>query len=131
MFFREKEKDSFSLFYVRCSWAYVMFIIHFHIFKLKFIIKYVNSFFNYLAGIHDFKKKTLKQKANKRSLDYDPIGPVAKAISSENWLLCLDEFQVNLLLLIKIFIFISLNILSKFHNRVNFSRRKSYKLSSK
>ena len=92
-------------------------IIYYDIFKIELIIKCINSLVNYFIGIHDFKKKTLKQKStSKRSLDYDPIAPVAKAISSENWLLCLDEFQVNLLLLIITLYLV--NILSKFHKYI-------------
>ncbi|XP_042903570.1 AFG1-like ATPase isoform X2 [Parasteatoda tepidariorum] len=46
--------------------------------------------------IHEYKKQTLKQGIpGKKSLNYDPIGPVAKSISDDVWLLCLDEFQVT------------------------------------
>ncbi|XP_035227845.1 AFG1-like ATPase isoform X2 [Stegodyphus dumicola] len=47
------------------------------------------------SRIHEYKKRTLKQKTGKKSLDYDPIAPVAEAICNETWFLCLDEFQVT------------------------------------
>ena len=40
---------------------------------------------------------------------YDPIGPVAREISEETWLLCFDEFQVQY-----ISVFITIQIIKLF-----------------
>ncbi|GFS43958.1 AFG1-like ATPase [Trichonephila inaurata madagascariensis] len=48
------------------------------------------------SRIHAYKKQTLRQTApGKKNLNYDPIGPVARSICDDTWLLCLDEFQVT------------------------------------
>ncbi|GIX84854.1 AFG1-like ATPase [Caerostris extrusa] len=49
------------------------------------------------SRIHAYKKQTLKHSApGKKNLNYDPIGPVAESICDDTWLLCLDEFQVQI-----------------------------------
>lgn len=59
--------------------------VHFHSFMLDVHTR-----------IHEFKKKSVKKdKERRKPSDYDPIPPVAAALTSEAWLLCLDEFQVT------------------------------------
>ncbi|KAF8793127.1 AFG1-like ATPase isoform X1 [Argiope bruennichi] len=49
------------------------------------------------SRIHAYKKQTLKNTSSgsRKNLNYDPIGPVARSICDDTWLLCLDEFQVT------------------------------------
>lgn len=58
--------------------------IHFH----KFMLDVHNK-------IHDIKKNIPKIYGAKKPVPYDPIPPVADAISEKTWLLCFDEFQVT------------------------------------
>lgn len=57
--------------------------VHFHAFML-----------DVHARIHRLKQSIPRQQGTKPQ-PYDPIGPVAREISEETWLLCFDEFQVT------------------------------------
>lgn len=57
--------------------------VHFHAFML-----------DVHARIHRLKQAIPRQHGTKPQ-PYDPIGPVAREISDETWLLCFDEFQVT------------------------------------
>ncbi|XP_039260879.2 AFG1-like ATPase isoform X1 [Styela clava] len=57
--------------------------VHFHAFML-----------DVHARIHRLKQSIPRQHGSKPQ-PYDPIGPVAREISDETWLLCFDEFQVT------------------------------------
>ncbi|RZF39754.1 hypothetical protein LSTR_LSTR003415 [Laodelphax striatellus] len=43
--------------------------------------------------IHEVKKTIVRE--GTKSQSYDPIPPVARAISDQSWLICFDEFQVT------------------------------------
>ena len=47
-------------------------------------------------GIHELKKVQPKRTSTRGSQGFDPIAPVAQQIREETWLLCFDEFQVQL-----------------------------------
>ncbi|XP_012269193.2 putative ATPase N2B [Athalia rosae] len=58
--------------------------VHFHSFMLDVHGK-----------IHDVKKTFVKDHSSDKLKPFDPIPPVAEAISEKTWLLCFDEFQVT------------------------------------
>lgn len=58
--------------------------VHFHSFMLD-----VHS------QIHEVKKTVVRDHSSTKPQPFDPISPVAKAISEKAWLLCFDEFQVT------------------------------------
>ncbi|XP_013776734.1 AFG1-like ATPase [Limulus polyphemus] len=59
--------------------------VHFHSFMLDVHTR-----------IHEFKSKMVgREKTQRRPASYDPIPPVAKSLTEDAWLLCLDEFQVT------------------------------------
>lgn len=45
--------------------------------------------------IHAWKQLSAQAGLGRKSPQYDPIPPVAKALCQRSWLLCLDEFQVT------------------------------------
>lgn len=47
------------------------------------------------ARIHEFKNLASVDKQDSRPVSYDPIPPVAEAITEKTWLICFDEFQVT------------------------------------
>lgn len=47
------------------------------------------------AKIHEFKTLASLDNKDKRPVSYDPIPPVARAITDKAWLICFDEFQVT------------------------------------
>lgn len=47
------------------------------------------------SRIHSWKRESAEQGLGRKSPQYDPIPPVARAIGQRSWLLCLDEFQVT------------------------------------
>ncbi|XP_076372725.1 AFG1-like ATPase isoform X2 [Tachypleus tridentatus] len=47
-------------------------------------------FHSFMLDVH-----ARREKIQQRPASYDPIPPVAKSLSEEAWLLCLDEFQVT------------------------------------
>jgi protein AFG1 len=47
------------------------------------------------SRIHDYKKSLSHVTSSKKAFSFNPIPPVADALVSESWLLCLDEFQVT------------------------------------
>ena len=55
--------------------------------------KVVLSYMNF-SGIHAWKQSQPRGADVQRNQSFDPIPPVADAISQETWLLCFDEFQV-------------------------------------
>ena len=62
----------------------------------KIAIYSQNSFlYNFFPGIHKLKSRIPRQYNVRNTQAYDPIPPLAEAISSETWLLCFDEFQVS------------------------------------
>ncbi|XP_046594667.1 putative ATPase N2B isoform X2 [Neodiprion lecontei] len=58
--------------------------VHFHSFMLDVHSK-----------IHDVKKNVVRDHSSTKLQPFDPIPPVAEAISDKTWLLCFDEFQVT------------------------------------
>ncbi|GLH12498.1 Putative atpase [Gryllus bimaculatus] len=58
--------------------------VHFHSFMLD-----VHS------QIHEVKKTVVRDYSSTKPQPFDPISPVAKAISEKAWLICFDEFQVT------------------------------------
>ena len=63
--------------------------------KLPFIAKTLFCIIFFL-GIHKLKSRIPRQYNVRNTQAYDPIPPLAEAISSETWLLCFDEFQVSI-----------------------------------
>lgn len=59
--------------------------VHFHSFMLD-----VHS------RIHEVKKGVVKDHSSTKLEPFDPIPPVASSITNNTWLLCFDEFQVNI-----------------------------------
>lgn len=47
------------------------------------------------SKIHQTKKEVVPDYTARKPKPFDPIPPVAKAISDEAWLICFDEFQVT------------------------------------
>ncbi|XP_066990997.2 putative ATPase N2B [Anabrus simplex] len=58
--------------------------VHFHAFMLD-----VHS------RIHELKKNVVRDHSSTKPQPFDPIAPVAEAISEKTWLICFDEFQVT------------------------------------
>ena len=46
------------------------------------------------SKIHEVKKGIVRDHSSTKLQPFDPIPPVASAISESTWLLCFDEFQV-------------------------------------
>lgn len=46
--------------------------------------------------IHSLKTSFAQSSGDSRSINYDPIPPVAERIAEESWLICFDEFQVKM-----------------------------------
>lgn len=47
------------------------------------------------SKIHQIKKMIVPHQASGRPAPFDPIPPVARAITEKSWLICFDEFQVT------------------------------------
>ncbi|XP_063220081.1 putative ATPase N2B isoform X2 [Bacillus rossius redtenbacheri] len=58
--------------------------VHFHSFMMD-----VHS------QIHELKKNVVRDPTSTKPQPFDPIAPVAEAMSQESWLICFDEFQVT------------------------------------
>lgn len=50
--------------------------------------------------IHELKSQISRDSSSRKPQPFDAIAPVAKTISDQSWLICFDEFQVSLLLLV-------------------------------
>lgn len=59
--------------------------VHFHSFMLD-----VHS------RIHEVKKGIVRDHTSTKLQPFDPIPPVASSITENTWLLCFDEFQVDI-----------------------------------
>jgi len=59
--------------------------VHFHSFMLD-----VHS------RVHEVKKTIVRDVTSTKLQPFDPIPPVASGIAEETWLLCFDEFQVEI-----------------------------------
>ncbi|XP_063220082.1 putative ATPase N2B isoform X3 [Bacillus rossius redtenbacheri] len=47
------------------------------------------------SQIHELKKNVVRDPTSTKPQPFDPIAPVAEAMSQESWLICFDEFQVT------------------------------------
>ena len=45
--------------------------------------------------IHELKNSVVRDYSNPKPQPFDPIPPVAEAITEKSWLICFDEFQVS------------------------------------
>lgn len=51
--------------------------------------------------VHEVKKTIVRDVTSTKLQPFDPIPPVASSIAEEAWLLCFDEFQVEIYIIFK------------------------------
>lgn len=64
--------------------------VHFHSFMLDVHSK-----------VHEVKKTIVRDVTSTKLQPFDPIPPVASSIAEDTWLLCFDEFQVEMHIIFK------------------------------
>lgn len=64
--------------------------VHFHSFMLDVHSK-----------VHEVKKTIVRDVTSTKLQPFDPIPPVASSIAEDTWLLCFDEFQVEIHIIFK------------------------------